>query len=115
MRNLLIRILKIKPIYYWDRKNKSQDETINKPDGIPGFNKWEINVSKNGRHVFATDGTIRNYSDSQIRDLILLFREKFPSSEGYFINATNYRIRASIPIVDFVQAALDGEYKLGVG
>ena len=72
--------------------------------------KYEINVSKDGRHVFATDGTIREYTDNQIRDLILLFREKFPEIEKYRVSAICRGHKGLLRLLpDFIQAALDGE------
>jgi len=66
-------------LYYWDyKKSKSEDESESKPGGVSGIAKYDINISKNGRHIFATDSTIRNYSSAQARDIILLFRETFP-------------------------------------
>ena len=102
-------MLKKRILYYWDYNNKSQDETATNPAGVSGQAKYEINVSKNGRHVFATDGTIRNYNGSQIRDLILLFREKFPETDGYIIGVTCFN-KMSQPIPDYVKAAIDGQY-----
>ena len=51
---------------------------------------FEICVSKNGKHVFATDSMIRSYNDSQIKDMVLLFKERFPEKE-YKIEITSWK------------------------
>lgn len=40
--------------------------------------KYEINVSKNGKHVFATDSRIRSYTKDDIDGLVKLFETAFP-------------------------------------
>ena len=50
---------------------------------------YEINISKNGYHVFATAPR----SCGCTRDLDILYKllsQKFPKSEGYEINITRY-------------------------
>ena len=42
------------------------------------FVTYEINVSKDGKHVFATDSKIRSYSLEYIESLIKLFMISFP-------------------------------------
>ena len=39
---------------------------------------YEINVSFNGKHVFATDSTIRNYRLEDIRRLQRFFKQTLP-------------------------------------
>lgn len=51
---------------------------------------FEINVTKGGLHVFATDSTIRSYSASYVSKLVELFKEKFPKEEGYDITVTTW-------------------------
>lgn len=96
--------------YFWDREEKDQDETEMVPFKSPVAIKWEINVSRKGKHVFATDGTIRGYLDSHIRDLILLFREKFPEADGYRIDVSCFKVKTVLPLPDFIEAAINGEY-----
>lgn len=50
---------------------------------------YEINVARNGRHFFATDkrSIIWGYD---LENLLSVFREKFPESEGYKITVTKY-------------------------
>jgi len=43
---------------------------------------YEINVSLNGKHLFATAARSID-SKSQLRRLVKLFRQKFPQQEGY--------------------------------
>lgn len=38
---------------------------------------YEINVSENGKHIFATDSTIRQYDEEHVEVLVKLFKEKF--------------------------------------
>lgn len=50
---------------------------------------YEINVSLNGSHLFATHE--RSCRDKQpTKDLVDLFREKFPESQGYKVDCTYY-------------------------
>lgn len=52
---------------------------------------YELNVSKQGRHLFATDD--RSLSTRRdTKNLYDLFLEKFPESEGYHIMITQYNI-----------------------
>lgn len=69
---------------------------------------YEINVARNGQHVFATDTFVRNYTDSHILKLILLFKEKFPKEEKYEISVTAQTCMA-IPsaITDEIKKALE--------
>ena len=52
---------------------------------------YEINVSKNGRHVFATHERSLDGLESEAVALFELFREKFPASEGYAITLRKFR------------------------
>ena len=48
---------------------------------------YEINISKNGRHFFATaERSITSLT--QAEGMYMLFKEKFPESEGYKIDVT---------------------------
>ena len=48
---------------------------------------YEINISLNGKHLFATDSrSIQN--QAELEKVIPIFKEKFPESEGYKITAT---------------------------
>ena len=50
---------------------------------------YEINVSKNGRHLFATaERSITSLT--QAEGMYMLFKEKFPESEGYEISVTEW-------------------------
>lgn len=43
---------------------------------------YEINVSKNGRHFFATDK--RSITNKQaLKEVYEIFKDKFPTEEGY--------------------------------
>lgn len=54
----------------------------------------EINVSKNGRHFFATaQRSIRTYPEDHFNEVLKTFIEKFPESEGYKISATKWESR----------------------
>ena len=51
---------------------------------------YEINVSKKGRHIFATaERSITTYADAKF--MYELFKEKFPESEGYKIDVTYWQ------------------------
>ena len=50
---------------------------------------YEINVSKNGRHFFVTaERSITTLT--QAEGLYMVFKEKFPESEGYKISVTHW-------------------------
>lgn len=50
---------------------------------------YEINVSKNGYHFFATaERSIT--TQQQAEKMYNLFKEKFPESEGYSISVTRW-------------------------
>ena len=50
---------------------------------------YEINVSFNGQHLFATNE--RSIRDTQkLEDVYKILKEKFPAEEGYHINVTRY-------------------------
>lgn len=50
---------------------------------------YEINVSKNGLHYFATaERSITSLT--QAEGLYMVFKEKFPESEGYQISVTQW-------------------------
>ena len=56
-------------------------------------NMYEINVSKNGQHYFATDE--RSLSSKQkALEMVAHFRSVFPESEGYKVDLSEL-IRAS--------------------
>jgi len=42
--------------------------------------RYEVNVSLNGWHLFATDSRIRWYKPFQIADMVLVFKERFPEA-----------------------------------
>lgn len=50
---------------------------------------YEINVSKNGKHYFATHPRSLTYSDDAIQAL-KDFRARFPESEGFLCICTEY-------------------------
>lgn len=75
---------------------------------------FEINVSKNGKHVFATDSSIRSYGDDAIVNLLKLFVEKFPKADGYDVSVTNWFCTSSHPLSDSVNEMLKNwERKVG--
>ena len=50
---------------------------------------YEINISKNGHHFFATaERSLTNYDD--MKRALAVFVEKFPKSEGYEILVTQW-------------------------
>ena len=50
---------------------------------------YEINVSKNGKHLFATAERSITFS-WEAEKIYNLFKEKFPESEGYKISVTKW-------------------------
>lgn len=58
---------------------------------------YEINVSLNGKHLFATaERSI--VSRAQMEETYKLFEEKFPESEGYKLSVTRWE-RIGSPII----------------
>jgi hypothetical protein len=52
-------------------------------------NHYEINVSLNGKHLFATDP--RSARDKQKAELLFtVLRAKFPENDGYTISVTRW-------------------------
>jgi len=51
--------------------------------------RYEINVALNGHHFFAT--AERSLTYLNIRNVLVTFMKKFPSSEGYSISVTEYK------------------------
>lgn len=56
---------------------------------------YEINVSLNDQHFFATHERSARYED-KMKELYSAFKEKFPKSEGYEISVTEYRTMGTI-------------------
>lgn len=51
---------------------------------------YEINVSLNGRHLFATHE--RSITDKwELEKVYKIFRDKFPEEEGYKITITHWK------------------------
>lgn len=58
---------------------------------------YEINVSLNGKHLFAT--AERSITSKQkMEEMYKLFEQKFPKSEGYTLNVTLWEKRGT-PII----------------
>ena len=53
---------------------------------------YEINVAKNGQHLFATaERSIPSYDIKKFEEVYTLFCKKFPESEGYEISVTLWK------------------------
>ena len=51
---------------------------------------YEINISLNGRHLFATHE--RSITDKwELEKVYKIFKEKFPESEGYKMSVTHWK------------------------
>ncbi len=50
-------------------------------------NYYRINVSKNGYYLFATEQG-RITTEKEMKQTVKLFKEKFPSEDGYKITCT---------------------------
>ena len=58
---------------------------------------YEINVSLNGKHLFATaERSITN--STKMEDVYSLFLEKFPEKEGYKLDVTRWE-KVGKPII----------------
>lgn len=53
---------------------------------------YEINVSKDGKHVFATSERSLKMPH-ELKAVYKLFKEKFPESEGYVLTVTKWERR----------------------
>lgn len=50
---------------------------------------YEINVSKNGGHLFAThERSIVSFE--KLKEVVSIFQEKFPENEGYEVSVTEW-------------------------
>lgn len=64
---------------------------------------YEINVSLNGKHLFATaERSVTN--KTKMKEVYRLFERKFPKSEGYTIDVTLYEKRGT-PIINHNEEA----------
>jgi hypothetical protein len=54
-------------------------------------NYYQITVLLNDVHLFATNTSDYQYTNTQIRELRTLFAAKFPETEGYTITITSIR------------------------
>ena len=52
---------------------------------------YQIVVTVDDEHLFATDIGDNQYTNQQIRELRTLFAEKFPATEGYAITIISIR------------------------
>lgn len=68
---------------YWERAKSMTDL---RPDGKKDARRYDINIAKNGVHVFATDSAIRSYTPAHVADMIQMFKGTFPVNEGYQIS-----------------------------
>jgi hypothetical protein len=66
---------------------------------------FEINISKNGKHVFATDSSIRQYDTYQTVALLALLKEKFPPEDDYEFGVTGWHC-GGIALPDEITAAI---------
>lgn len=53
---------------------------------------YEINISKNGKHYFATHERSIGHSATLLKELHEKFKVAFPESEGYKITASDISI-----------------------
>ncbi len=53
---------------------------------------YEINISKNGKHFFATNERSIGYDNLKLRHMYNMFLEKFPESEGYEISVSKINV-----------------------
>lgn len=56
------------------------------------YDHYEINVSLNGKHFFATDKRSCR-TEAEKNKVLKVLKEKFPASEGYAISVTKWVIR----------------------
>jgi hypothetical protein len=67
--------------------------------------RYEINVSKDGRHIFATDSHIRNYRPEHIATLVGLLRSVLP---GHKISVNAFGFRNPRELEPCIENALKG-------
>jgi len=52
---------------------------------------YEINVSLNGTHYFAThDRSLQNHLTDKVKEIYEDFKQRFPESEGFKITVTRF-------------------------
>ncbi len=70
---------------------------------------YEINISKNGKHILATDSSIREYDEFQIVEMIRRLKKVFPEEEyDYSVSAWHCGV---IPLPDRIKRALEKSEK----
>lgn len=52
---------------------------------------FRVNVARNGRHLFAT-AEESAVDEREARNLMTLFRSKFPEAEGYSVTCTYWQV-----------------------
>lgn len=63
---------------------------------------YEINVSKDGQHLFATHE--RSVTNTwKLKALIDIFQEKFPESEGYKLKIVEWESKGKIFSIDDIK------------
>lgn len=62
------------------------------------FSYFELNVSLDGKHLFATAPRSAT-TEHEHREIMKHFRDKFPVNEGFAINSTYYKVeRITVPV-----------------
>jgi hypothetical protein len=84
-----------------------QDATATDPKQPQLPRRYEINVSRNGQHVFATDSTIRNYHWDDIVALAEFFRTVMPDCQ---VSVMAFSHRSVLPLPD---TRSHGEQRVG--
>jgi len=78
----------------------SKIKTLEIPEVTPVFmNTFEINVAKDGKHLFATHQRSLK-TKAEALELYTLFSKKFPKAHGYSVSLTGYH-EAAFGIVGF--------------
>ena len=55
---------------------------------------YEINVARDGKHLFATSERSISYL-WELADILPIFRRKFPEEQGYKISVTKWECRGT--------------------
>ena len=67
---------------------------------------FEINVSHNGEHIFATDSTLRSYTEKHVTELLALFAKIYPKNNKYTISVTCWQCSSSPALPQGIADAL---------
>lgn len=73
--------------------------------------RYEVNVAVNGWHVFATDSSVRNYTDEVVATLVLFLKDNLGHLPGFSLSVQAWDRQTGVAVYStppLVQSAIDG-------